>query len=48
MCPTGRGYVRGPNWYDDSNIEGWKKVTAGVHAKGGLIFGQLWHAGALG
>src|SRR3546814_8524486 len=26
-------------------IEGWKKVTAAVHAKGGKIVTQLWHVG---
>ena len=26
-------------------MEGWKKVTDAVHAKGGIIFLQLWHTG---
>src|SRR3546814_11706917 len=28
-------------------IEGWRKVTSAVHAKGGAIFLQLWHVGRI-
>jgi len=31
--------------FDDSQIAGWKQVTDAVHAKGGTIFLQLYHAG---
>ncbi|KAM3143301.1 hypothetical protein pb186bvf_004633 [Paramecium bursaria] len=30
---------------DPKQVEGWKKVTEAVHAKGGVIFMQIWHAG---
>ena len=31
--------------YTDEQAAGWKKVTDSVHAKGGRIFVQLFHAG---
>jgi N-ethylmaleimide reductase len=37
-----------PGLFTQQQIEAWKKVTAAVHAKGGLIFAQLWHTGRVG
>jgi N-ethylmaleimide reductase len=34
-----------PGIYSDQQIAGWKAVTNAVHAKGGLIFLQIWHGG---
>ncbi|WP_040724856.1 alkene reductase [Thiomicrorhabdus sp. Kp2] len=34
-----------PGIYSQTQIEGWKKVTDAVHAKGGRIFLQVWHGG---
>jgi N-ethylmaleimide reductase len=34
-----------PGIYSAAQIEAWKKTTAAVHAKGGRIFMQIWHAG---
>jgi N-ethylmaleimide reductase len=42
---NGNGYLGAPGLFDDSQIAGWKKVTEAVHAKGGKIFLQLYHAG---
>ena len=42
---NGNGYLGAPGLYDDSQIAGWKQVTEAVHAKGGRIFLQLYHAG---
>jgi N-ethylmaleimide reductase len=42
---NGNGYLGAPGLYDDSQIAGWKQVTSAVHAKGGKIFLQLYHAG---
>ena len=42
---TGRGYLGAPGIYSDAQVEGWRKVTDAVHAKGGRIFLQLWHVG---
>ncbi|HEY1149690.1 MAG TPA: alkene reductase [Pseudoduganella sp.] len=44
-APNGNGYLGAPGLYDDSQIAGWKLVTDAVHAKGGKIFLQLYHAG---
>ena len=34
-----------PGIHSAEQIEGWKKVTEAVHAKGGRIFLQIWHGG---
>lgn len=34
-----------PGIYSQAQIDGWKKVTDAVHAKGGRIFLQVWHGG---
>lgn len=34
-----------PGIFTPSQIAGWKRVTDGVHAKGGFIYCQLWHVG---
>lgn len=41
----GYGYAGAPGIYDDSQIDGWRKVTDAVHARGGKIVMQLWHVG---
>src|SRR5258708_3149142 len=41
----GYGYAGAPGIYWDRQIEGWRRVTDAVHAKGGRIFLQLWHVG---
>ncbi len=38
-------FVAEPGVYSAEQIEGWKKTTAAVHAKGGRFFMQIWHAG---
>ena len=45
---TGRGYLGAPGIYSDEQVAGWRKITDAVHAKGGLIFLQLWHVGRAG
>jgi N-ethylmaleimide reductase len=34
-----------PGIYSAAQVEGWKKTTSAVHAKGGRIALQLWHGG---
>jgi N-ethylmaleimide reductase len=41
----GKGYPAAPGIHSAEQVEGWKLVTEAVHAKGGLIFLQLWHVG---
>jgi 2,4-dienoyl-CoA reductase-like NADH-dependent reductase (Old Yellow Enzyme family) len=45
VTPLGVGYADTPGIWSDEQVEGWKAVTKAVHAKGGLIFMQLWHVG---
>lgn len=36
-----------PGIFAPSHVQRWAEVTAAVHAKGGLIFNQLWHQGRM-
>ncbi|MBP0589630.1 alkene reductase [Paraburkholderia sp. LEh10] len=45
VAANGNGYLGAPGLYDDSQVPGWRLVTDAVHAKGGKIFLQLYHAG---
>jgi N-ethylmaleimide reductase len=45
VAATGFGSPGVPGIYSDAQIEGWRKVVDAVHAKGGVIFLQLWHVG---
>ncbi|MEP0232658.1 alkene reductase [Roseibium sp.] len=47
ISPQGKGYAWTPGIYSDVQIDGWKKVTDAVHAKGGKIVIQLWHVGRI-
>lgn len=47
-APNGTGYPRIPGLWSAPQVEGWKKVTQAVHAKGGRIFAQLMHTGRVG
>ncbi|MGI2259875.1 alkene reductase [Shewanella sp. GXUN23E] len=41
----GQGYPNTPGLFTRAQIDGWRKVTEAVHAKGGKMFAQLWHTG---
>ena len=43
--PNGNGYLGSPGLYSDDQIAGWRAIVDAVHAKGGRIFLQLFHAG---
>lgn len=45
ISQQGQGYPNTPGIFSDAQVEGWKAVTAAVHAKGGQIVAQLWHVG---
>jgi N-ethylmaleimide reductase len=47
VSPTGYGYPSTPGIHTVEQVEGWKKVTSAVHAKGGRIYLQLWHVGRI-
>jgi N-ethylmaleimide reductase len=45
ISASARGYRGAPGIYSDEQAAGWRRVTDAVHAKGGYMFVQLWHAG---
>ena len=47
VTPMGVGYPDTPGIWSAEQIQGWKKVTDTVHAKGGRIVLQLWHVGRI-
>src|SRR3954447_5941185 len=42
VTTTGHGNSGTPGIYSEAQIKGWRAVVDAVHAKGGLIFLQLW------
>jgi N-ethylmaleimide reductase len=46
--PEALGYARIPGIFSAAQTEGWKQVTAAVHAGGSKIFLQLLHTGRIG
>lgn len=47
ISEMGHGYPATPGIHSAAQIEGWKKVTSAVHARGGKIVLQLWHVGRI-
>ena len=47
VSPQARGYDLTPGLYNREQVDAWRAVTAGVHARGGRIFPQLWHVGRI-
>src|SRR6201747_1528897 len=45
VMATGFGSPGVPGIYSEAQIAGWREVVDAVHAKGGIIFLQLWHVG---
>ncbi len=45
ISAQGQGYADVPGLYGTDQLDGWKRVTDAVHAKGGKIVVQLWHVG---
>lgn len=45
--PNGLGYARIPGIFSMEQVEGWRKITTGVHEHGGKIFVQLMHTGRI-
>ncbi|KAI9485027.1 hypothetical protein BDB00DRAFT_773772 [Zychaea mexicana] len=45
ISPTAGAYPGAPGIYTEEQIVAWKRVTDAVHAKGGIIYVQLWHVG---
>lgn len=47
VTPQGVGYADTPGLWSTEQVKGWRKITAAVHDKGGLIAAQLWHVGRI-
>src|SRR6187551_1661318 len=45
VAATAFGSPGVPGIYSEAQIKGWRDVVDAVHAKGGVIFLQLWHVG---
>src|SRR5690606_16368934 len=45
VSPQGVGYPHTPGIWSSAQVEGWRKITQAVHARGGKILLQLWHVG---
>ncbi|BAT76870.1 hypothetical protein VIGAN_01493300 [Vigna angularis var. angularis] len=45
ISPTSSGFPHVPGIYTDEQVEAWRSVVDAVHAKGSIIFCQLWHVG---
>lgn len=43
--PNGLGYARIPGLFSEEQVQGWRRVTDGVHEAGGKVFVQLMHTG---
>ena len=47
VSEDGKGWIGAPGIYNSAQGNAWRKITDAVHAKGGRIFSQLWHQGAV-
>jgi N-ethylmaleimide reductase len=47
VSPTGVGFMDAPGLFTSEQVAGWRKVTDAVHRKGGTIFAQISHPGAM-
>lgn len=45
ISPQGKGYMDTPGIYNAEQVQGWRAITAAVHAAGGRMCLQLWHVG---
>jgi N-ethylmaleimide reductase len=46
--PHGLGYPRIPGMFSAAQLDGWKRVTDAVHARGAKMFMQFMHCGRIG
>jgi N-ethylmaleimide reductase len=47
VSEDGQGWLGATGIYNRQQGVGWKAITDSVHGKGGRIFAQLWHQGAV-
>ncbi len=47
VTPMGVGYPHTPGVWSEEQVDGWRRITEGVHAAGGRMLMQLWHVGRI-
>src|ERR1700733_2496866 len=47
ISPDAYGWADTPGLWSAEQVRGWRAVTDAVHKRGGLIYAQLWHLGAM-
>jgi len=47
ISSEGYGWADTPGLWSNDQVRGWRLVTDAVHRKGGLMYAQLWHTGAM-
>jgi len=47
ISPDAYGWADTPGLWSAEQIRGWRGVTDAVHKKGGSMYAQLWHTGAM-
>jgi 2,4-dienoyl-CoA reductase-like NADH-dependent reductase (Old Yellow Enzyme family) len=47
VTPMGVGYPHTPGIWSQEQVDGWRRITEGVHEAGGRILMQLWHVGRI-
>lgn len=47
VSPDAYGWADTPGLWSTEQVRGWRTVTEAVHRKGGLMYAQLWHTGAM-
>ncbi|KAJ9676101.1 hypothetical protein PVL29_024886 [Vitis rotundifolia] len=45
VSDTAQGYPDTPGIWTKEQVEAWKPIVDAVHAKGGILFCQIWHVG---
>ncbi|XP_034676143.1 putative 12-oxophytodienoate reductase 11 [Vitis riparia] len=45
VSETAQGYPDTPGIWTKEQVEAWKPIVDAVHAKGGILFCQIWHVG---
>lgn len=48
VAPHSAAFERAPGLWSKAQVAGWRAVADAVHAKGGKLVLQLWHAGRPG
>lgn len=48
ISAQGQGFLNTPGIFAAEHVAGWRLVTDTVHARGSVIFLQLWHVGRIG